>query len=165
MNPASISGRIKRGHENPGQISAKVRMSLHDVLLSWRARCPRFTAFTGNREAMESYAGKLTPHHDQPRQQRTIKPDPARSRRPLLRCSCSSSRFEALAGHRSRAGSASAINGRHRLLEQLFHAGLFECIHGVIPCLSRSFLSKRSARNTRSFTAVTEMPSASATSL
>src|ERR1019366_5891404 len=53
-------------------------------------------------------------------------------------------------------------HARQRLLEQLLHAVFIVCIHGVIPCCSKSFLSKR---KTRTLTAATEMPSASATCL
>src|SRR5579871_6352497 len=59
---------------------------------------------------------------------------------------------------------------RERLFEQPLNCSLFPVpcsltFHGLIPCSCKSFLSKRSARKTRSFTAVTEIPSASATSL
>jgi hypothetical protein len=53
---------------------------------------------------------------------------------------------------------------RQCLPQELLHAFLV-CIHGRIPCSYRSFLSNRSARNTRSFTAAMEMPNASITSL
>ena len=69
-------------------------------------------------------------------------------------------------------------DARHRALQQHSHSiGLLipvpsalisvlsRLTHGVIPCSCKSFLSNRSARNTRSFTAATVIPNASATSL
>src|SRR5208282_3087585 len=55
-------------------------------------------------------------------------------------------------------------NWREGLLEELLNPFFVVSVHGVIPCCCKSFRSNRSARKTRTLTAVTEMPSAAATS-
>ncbi len=120
---------------------------------------------TGSREAVESRPGK---------QRRRPQGRPARPSRtrPSVNRDCAAgwaSRRRSTAGHRSilgpGPGSASTSTGGKACSKQMLDAVLIVCTHGLIPCLSRSFLSNRRARKTRSFTAATEIPSASATSL
>src|ERR1700678_1531056 len=136
-------------------------MSIHNVLLRnglWRpAGSPgsQVVKEHGNR------GGKERDQADQSCQQRPVKP----GRRRLLF-------VEALEHGRPKVAARFGLcfDGRQGLVQQLPDAVFFQVIlivfiHGLIPCCSRSFLNNRSARNTRSFTAATEIPSASATSL